>query len=162
MLVCEPSVTRVNAIPQDDPRTDHELVAAINRGEATAFDVLYHRHRDWVAAQARRFTRDPDTALDVLQETFLYLVRKFPGFTLTCQLRSFLYPAVKNLSLSARRKTDRVTSLDAWREQTEAAEPVADPAPVAADDELASALAALSEDHREILRLRFVEGFDLK
>src|SRR5690606_11144283 len=89
MLVCVQPAARVNHNPQDDPRTDHELVAALNDGEAAAFDCLYHRHRDWAAALAHRFTRDRDTALDVLQETFLYLARKFPGFTLTCQLRSF-------------------------------------------------------------------------
>ena len=53
-------------------RSDIELVAAINRGDAAAFDVLYFRHRDWVAALAYRFTGDSNASLDVLQETFLY------------------------------------------------------------------------------------------
>ena len=44
-------------------RTDVELVAAINRGDAAAFDVLYFRHRDWVAALAYRFTGDSDASL---------------------------------------------------------------------------------------------------
>ena len=29
-------------------RTDLQLVAALNQGDAAAFDVLYFRHRDWV------------------------------------------------------------------------------------------------------------------
>src|SRR6185436_18590576 len=86
----------------DDPREDQELVALANQGDARAFELLYWRHRDWVVNLAFRFTRDRDLALDVLQETFLYLLRKFPGFTLTCQLRSLLYPAVRHLAIAAR------------------------------------------------------------
>jgi RNA polymerase sigma-70 factor, ECF subfamily len=162
MLACDQSTARVNSILQDDPRTDHELVAALNAGEAAAFDCLYHRHRDWAAALAHRFTRDRDTALDVLQETFLYFARKFPGFTLTCQLRSFLYPVIKNLAISALRKADRLTSLDALLENDAMPEPAAEAPLTAPDDEFAGALTGLSAEHREVLRLRFVEGFDLR
>ena len=161
MLVCDQPTARVTLPSQDDSRTDRELIAALNHGEAAAFDALYYRHRDWVMALAFRFTRDRDTALDVLQEAFLYFVRKFPGFELTCRLRTFLYPVVRSLSVTALRKTDRVTSLDAMREENETAEPMAEPAVVVDDEELAGALAGLSGDHRETLRLRFVEGFDL-
>lgn len=160
MLACAQPADRVNAT--DDPRTDHDLVAAINTGEAAAFDRLYHRHRDWAAALAFRFTRDRDAALDVLQEAFLYLARKFPGFTLTCQLRSFLYPVVKNLAISALRKSGRLTSLDALLESDAMREPAAETPANAPDDELAGALSGLSVEHREVLRLRFVEGFDLR
>jgi DNA-directed RNA polymerase specialized sigma24 family protein len=69
----------------EDPRNDQELIAAANAGDATAFEVLYFRYRDWVVGLAFRFTGDRDLALDVLQETFLYFLRKFPGFNLTSQ-----------------------------------------------------------------------------
>ena len=95
------------AAPVDDPlksnsRSDQELIAAINNGDSGAFELLYYRHRDWVVSLAYRFTGDRELALDVLQETFLYFLRKFPGFILTAQLKTFLYPAVRNLSISAR------------------------------------------------------------
>src|SRR6185295_13922303 len=96
-----------NIVGQPDGRSDLELVAALNAGDTGAFDTLYHRHRDWVVNLAFRFTGDRDLALDVLQETFLYFVKKFPGFQLTANLRTFFYPAVRNLSLTARRKTER-------------------------------------------------------
>lgn len=162
MLVCDRSSHQVKGSLQEDPRSDQELVTAINAGDAAAFDVLYWRHRDWVAGLAFRFTRDHDAALDVLQDTFLYFVKKFPGFTLTCQLHSFLYPVVKNLSISTLRKTDRIISLDAMRDNNEVVEPLAEPSGPSNDEELAAALAGLGDDHREVLRLRFVEGFDLR
>ncbi|MBC7968470.1 MAG: sigma-70 family RNA polymerase sigma factor, partial [Fuerstia sp.] len=89
---------------QHDNRTDLQLVAALNAGDAAAFDVLYFRHRDWVMRLAMRFTGNHEDALDVLQETFAYFARKFPGFELTAALTTFLYPAVRNFSLAARRK----------------------------------------------------------
>ena len=44
-----------------------------------------------------------------MQETFLYFLRKFPGFQLTANLKTFFYPAVKNLSIAARRKAMALT-----------------------------------------------------
>lgn len=53
---------------------DAELVAAINQGDHAAFETLYRRHRDWTVNLAFRFTGDEALALDVMQETFLYLL----------------------------------------------------------------------------------------
>src|SRR5436305_15118595 len=104
-----------------DKRNDLELIAAINRGDAAAFEVLYFRYRDWVVGLAHRITGDSDTALDVMQETFLYFLRKFPGFRLTANLKTFLYPAVRNLSIAARKKTGRYQATENELEQLERA-----------------------------------------
>ena len=138
--------------PHDD-QSDLQLVEAINGGDKDAFDFLYYRHRDWVMRLALRFTGHHDDALDVLQETFAYLVRKFPGFQLTSALTTFLYPAVKNLSIAARKKRLRSTGGD--EELALIAEPVRKD--VAGRDELSLSLAALSDAHREILLMRFVD-----
>ena len=143
----------------DDPRADHDLIAAVNRGDDEAFESLYRRHRDWVVHLALRFTGDHALALDVLQETFLYFLKKFPGFTLTCQLRSFLYPAVRNLALATRRKAERLQSEDGELPELEAPTPA--PTGDTARDQLAAVVAALSEAHREVLLLRFVDGLSL-
>src|SRR5688500_13279504 len=81
--------------PPADPRSDLELVAALNGGDVSAFNGLYYRYRDWVVRLAARFTGSDDDALDVLQETFSYVLRKFPGFRLTSAMTTFLYPVVK-------------------------------------------------------------------
>ncbi len=139
--------------------SDVELVAAINRGDAAAFEVLYFRHRDWVAGLAFRFTGDSDAALDVMQETFLYFLRKFPGFRLTANLKTFLYPAVRNLSITARRKAARYQATPSDLAQLEHA-----PAPPTAGAEagdLQVVLGALPEEQHEVLLLRFVDGLSL-
>jgi RNA polymerase sigma-70 factor (ECF subfamily) len=144
---------------QLDERSDQELIAAINNGDAEAFEVLYFRYRDWVAGLACRFTGDSDAALDVLQETFLYLLKKFPGFRLTANLKTFLYPAVRNLSITALRKRERYQSNEAEQGQLERA---AAPEAPAANHTVAQALAGLPEEQREVLLLRFVEDLTLQ
>lgn len=143
-----------------DPRSDLELIASVNQGDAEAFAALYRRHRDWVVNLAFRFTSDHGLALDALQETFLYFLKKFPGFALNCQLRSFLYPVVRNVSIAARRKAERCQSSDA-----EALETLAAPPPAltgdSARDQLAAVVAALTPSQREVLLLRFVDGLAL-
>ena len=149
----------VQSPEQIDAPSDQQLIAALNAGAADAFEPLYLRYRDWVVALAHRFTGDESLALDVMQETFLYLLKKFPGFRLTAQMKTFLYPAVKNLSLAARRKAGRVQSTAA--EQQHLAQLPAAEIIFTNSAELSAALANLSEDHREVLLLRFVDDLSL-
>jgi len=168
-------------VPRDDPRDDASLVDAINRGDAAAFEALYYRYRDWVARLARRFTGNEADALDVLQETFTYLLGKFPGFRLTARMTTFLYPAVKHLALGARSKgrhrRDRSDRSDPSNESSESNqsnqsnlrgnEPLdqlpAPPAqePAASRAELAAVMAALPEAQREVVLMRFVDDMAL-
>ncbi len=145
----------------DDSRSDLELVAAVNGGDADAFGALYQRHRDWVANLAVRFTGDHALALDVVQEAFLYFLKKFPGFTLTSQVRTFLYPAVRNLALGARQRAGRHQA----GEDAEALASIPSPEPPvemnSARDQLVAVLASLPEEQREVLLLRFVDGLAL-
>ena len=134
-------------------------MAALNRGDGSAFDALYYRYRDWVARLAQRFCGNEADALDVLQETFLYLHRKFPGFVLSARLTTFLYPVVKHLALAARRKRGRMG------EDLGAVELMAAPAgvsPQAGLEDLRVVLAAVPEIHREVLLMRYVDDMSLE
>lgn len=142
-------------MPGDDPRSDEELIAAINAGDANAFEALYRRHRDYVVRIAHRYTGDADLALDVMQETFLYLLRKFPGFRFRGRLTTYLYPITRHNAQQARRKAVRLKLADDL-----SATPA--PAPSATTDDVAALLTQLSEQHREVLLMRFVDGMSLQ
>jgi len=121
-----------------------------------AFDSLYWRYRDRVLRIAHRFTPSAEDALDVLQETFVYLYRKFPGLVLTARLTTFLYPVVKNLALAARRAAVRA------RADHDVLDELADRAlQGGSDEELAEALAFVPLPHREVLLMRFVDDMSL-
>ncbi|MCI0631927.1 MAG: sigma-70 family RNA polymerase sigma factor [Phycisphaerales bacterium] len=143
---------------QSDQPIDQQLVAAANRGDRAAFEALYERYRDWVVGLAQRFTHDRELALDVLQETFLYLLRQFPGFELTAQLKTFLYPVVRHTALAMARKARRSTKLDSEL----MAELCANPASRTDLTHLYDAVQALDDGHREVLILRFVDDLSLQ
>ena len=139
--------------------SDQELIAAVNSGSEVAFELLYRRHRDWVVSLAFRMTGDADAALDVMQETFVYFAKKFPGFVLTAQLKTFLYPAVRNLSIATRRRQNRLQPENPFDPLLQ---DIPDESrPVQTGAALSSVLAGLPEQHREVLLLRFVEGLTL-
>ena len=134
---------------------DAALVAQANMGDADALDEIYLRHRDWVVGVALRFTGDRDEALDVLQDTFAYLLGKFPGVVLTSTLRAFLYPAIKHLCIDRRRKQRETIDVADMVERL--------PAPERPDlSDLQRLLAGLPESHREVVLLRFVDDMTLQ
>ena len=136
---------------------DEDLIERINRGQAEAFERLYHRHRDWVYRLAWRFTGNPQDALDVVQETFVYLLKKFPGFRLTASMTTFLYPVVKHLSLNVRRKRTGNSLAEAAFEEIPAPK-----APESSRAELAAAMASLPSAQREVVLMRFLDGMSLE
>jgi RNA polymerase sigma-70 factor, ECF subfamily len=143
---------------QRDMRSDLELVTAINRGDAVGFETLYFRYRDWVVGLAYRFTEDEALAMDVLQETFLYVLKKFPGFSLTSTFKTFLYPAVRHLAIATRKKAQRYQSTEMEMARAENTPAITESSSVS---ELPQVLKKLSEEHREVLLLRFVDGLNL-
>lgn len=53
-----------------DARSDMDLLAATRGGDAHAFGAFYRRRRVLALAYLRRRTNDPETAADLLAETF--------------------------------------------------------------------------------------------
>jgi RNA polymerase sigma-70 factor (ECF subfamily) len=139
--------------------SDQELIELVNEGDPDAFEVLYRRYRDWVYHLAWRFTGNQQDALDVLQETFIYLLGKLPGFRLTASMTTFLYPVVKHLSLTLRSKNRRFTSDEEILREL--------PAPASKEtqssrSELAAVLTVLPDEQREVLLMRFVDDMTLQ
>lgn len=147
-----------------DQQSDQELVRLCNTGDAVAasraFEALYRRHKDFVLRVALRFVRDRDMALDVLQETFGYLLRKFPptgeGLVLTSQMTTFLYPVAKNSALTLLRKAERFPAAGEV-EPDDLAQDEATPS-----GDVAGLLGALSAERREVILMRFVDDMSLQ
>lgn len=149
--------------PQDDPRSDHALIDAVNDGDADAFESIYVRHRDYALRIAMRFAGSRDLALDAVQDSFIYFYKKFPGFVLTAKLTTFLYPVVKHSALSAKDKARRAqggTPEAALAALSDGAQ--SDPAQGAHASDLHAVLSGLPGAQREVLVLRFVDGLALE
>lgn len=148
------------SLKHSDPRSDDALIQAANGGDEAAFEAIYYRYRNWVHNLAWRFTGRHDETLDVLQETFTYLLTKFPGFRLSASMTTFLYPVVKHLAIAARRKRQRYGAGDEPLNGLPAKPPANDP--VATRAELADVLARLPAGQREVLLMRFVDGMTIE
>lgn len=138
--------------------SDEELVELINKGDDDAFETLYYRYRDWVYNLAWRFTHNRDQALDVLQDTFFYLLKKIPNLKLTARMTTFLYPAVKHISLTIARQNKHKTNSGEFQSE------LISPVPKEADtprSELAAVLAVLPDDQREVVLMRFVDDMKI-
>lgn len=139
-----------------DLDTDEKLIARANVGDAAAFELLYHRYRDWVVSVAYRYTGDRDEALDVMQDTFAYLFGKFPGFRLTARLTTFLYPVVKNRCVDHLRKRRPNVDVD------ELADVLPAPEQPGSTADVHRLLQHLPAQQREVVLLRFVDDLSLQ
>lgn len=147
---------------RSDPRSDHDLIDAVNAGDVKAFESLYYRHRDYALRLAMRFTGERNLALDAVQDSFVYFYKKFPGFVLTAKLTTFLYPVVKHNALSLKQKAKRTqgdTSEEALKAQPAAEN---DPAESVSSEDLHALLAGLPDAQREVLVMRFVDGLSVE
>lgn len=139
--------------PPPDRRSDAALHAAYAAGDEAAFAALYHRHKSWALAVARRFSADGDAALDVLQEAFAYLVRSADRVVLRGELRPFLYPVLRRSARDRRARDARARPLE------DAPEPEVLPG---LPDEVREYFRGLGPVQQEVLALRFADGLELQ
>lgn len=170
-------MTPADAAQLDDQCLVQHINDAGGKGPvaAVAFEALYHRHKDFVLRIALQITGNDADALDAAQETFAYLLRKFPGFVLTSKLTTFLYPAAKHHAISRARRRRREISASALSSGPENGDRPADaldglPMPACAETRLTDsrretlhkAMSDLSPLHREVIWLRYVEDHSLE
>lgn len=152
-----------------EARRDVELVERLKKGDTKALEELYQRHREPAYGIAYRLVGSREDALDVIQESFVHVLRGIQTFRGQSSFRTWLYRIVTHAALDYRRwRSLRATeSLDSER----ALEPVdasgqRSPQETAADRDLAAAidkaLANVSEKNRAALVLFAIEGMSYK
>lgn len=70
---------------------DRELVARVQQGDKSAFDVLVQRYQYKIIKLISRYVHDPNEALDIAQEAFLKAYRALPGFRGDSAFYTWLY-----------------------------------------------------------------------
>jgi RNA polymerase sigma-70 factor (ECF subfamily) len=139
-------------------QSDQDLIKLANFGNEEAMTELYERHRDFCANLAFKYLNDKSEAEDVLQETFAYLFSKFPGFVLTCQLQTFLFPVVRNKCLSYLRKKKPHTDPEVLDNRE--SKPFRD---MDSDRQrVLDMIVGLPEQHRDVILLRFADQMTLE
>jgi RNA polymerase sigma-70 factor (ECF subfamily) len=77
-------------------QSDEALMSAYQQGDARAFAELVARHEKPLWNFLRRFT-DPTSAEDLLQETFMRVVKSAPSYQPNARFRTWLYTIARNL-----------------------------------------------------------------
>jgi RNA polymerase sigma-70 factor (ECF subfamily) len=158
-----------------DSIDDKELVARAQGGDSEAFRVLFERYHRRAYSLALGVVRNPDDALDVVQEAFIKAHRHLAKFEGTSSFYTWLYRIVMNLSIDHIRKHKRARHVD-FNDSIGHADgegPVGDDSllprilgqnPGKAmerkeiREQISKALAGLSDNHRAVLIMREFEG----
>ncbi|HJT21140.1 MAG TPA: sigma-70 family RNA polymerase sigma factor [Nitrospira sp.] len=144
-------------------REDSEarLLTAAASGELTAFESLYRLYETRVYRYVLTLVDDQTTAEDVTGETMIAVWRGAGGYTRRSRVSTWIFGIARHKALDAlRRLGRRHRDVD-----LETAADIPSPHETPLDDvhrkqverAMQSALAALSPDHREVLRLVFYE-----
>jgi len=94
--------------------SDEALMLRYQRGEVRAFELLLERHSKRVFNFILRFVKQRNTAEDLLQESFLRVVRNAQRYKQKAKFTTWLYTIARNLCVDqSRRAVHRKTqSLD--------------------------------------------------
>ena len=144
---------------------DAQLIRDTLAGDSAAFGQLVCKYQDRLYSALAHMLRAPEEARDVVQEAFVQAFVKLETFRGSSAFYTWLYRIAFNVSVSRKRRQRTVLSLDRTRDIS-GEEPldVASPADRMERGERAvqvrAAMAVLSDEHRAILVLREVEGFD--
>lgn len=148
------------------PSDEKQLVQAALAGDKDAFGRLVEQYQDRIFNTLLRVLGSRDDARDVVQDAFVQAFVKLESFRGDAKFYTWLYRIAMNLALSHRRRRRPTDSLEAVKENV-GQEPVAQQ-PTAAQDliereraqQLQCALLKLSDEHRQVLVLREMEGCD--
>jgi len=149
-------------------RSDHELVAAVRRGEDSAFEGLFARYRTRIWSYVSGILRDADRAEDVTQEVFISVPRRLRDTERPIAFKPWIYQIAKNACIDELRRTSRAREVpfdlddesDARVEELPWSVPGPDFAIEGKQrlDDLRGAFCGVSELHHRILVLRELEG----
>ena len=152
---------------------DALLVERVKRGDTRAFEMLVVKYQRRVERLIARMIRDPDLVQDVAQESFIRAYRALPQFRGDSAFYTWLYRIAVNTAkkaLAEQRRDPLVTEAamsvsDDGDETSRVENELSDgetPDAVLASKEIAhavnAAIDALSEDLRQAITLREIEG----
>lgn len=153
---------------------DQPLVEACRKGDRQAFHDLYERYERKVYAVAYGFLRNPEDALDVVQEAFIKVYRYLPNFEGQSSFYTWLYRIVANLCIDHMRRNTRKRDVefdDKLRHDGEQDLPaefmpisaLGNPGEAVENKEILAAVEAslehLSDKHRAVIVMRELQGF---
>lgn len=124
-----------------------------------AFEALYRRTSQRVYAVCLRMSGDSDQATELVQDVFVRVWQKLPGFRGDSQFTTWLHRLTVNLVLQERRSRGRREAREIGSADLERYGKAARRSMPGTRVDLERAIAGLPEKARQVLVLRDVEGY---
>ena len=156
-----------------NPDVDAPLVERVKQGDARAFEMLVVKYQRRIERLIGRMVRDADLVPDIAQETFIRAYRALPQFRGDSAFYTWLYriavntakkalmelkrdPLVTETALASREQDDETSRVESELSDGETPESIMASRQIAAT--VNAAIDALSEDLRQAITLREIEG----
>jgi RNA polymerase sigma-70 factor (ECF subfamily) len=151
-----------------------QLIAALQRGEAAAFETLVRHHGDMLYRLAVRVLGNEADARDAVQDGFISVFKEIKRFEARATLKAWLYRIILNAALMRRRARSRknevsiddlLPQIEEFRHEpewnfTESAEDIVTREHL--QQHIRGQIDRLPEAYRTVLLLRDIEGYDTR
>ena len=145
---------------------EQKLISLARRGDQAAFEQLLNHYQKPVYHQALRLVGNPEDAADVTQEVFIKVWKHLPSFRGESSFSTWLYRLTDNAALDLIRREKKRRGDSSLDDEESALTLPADPAPTPHQaieqkelhQAVADGLAQLSEEHRQVLVMREING----
>ena len=154
-----------------EPDVDHALVKRAQAGDSLAFDMLVVKYQDRVCRLIQRWVRQPETAQDLTQETFINVYRGLGLFRGDSKFYTWVYriainTAKRGLKRPAQGAEQSLDDVETFQLEADSnplfevdnANPETELASKQLAEAVARAMAELPDDMRQALELRELEG----
>lgn len=141
--------------------TDAALVLAAKAGDAGAFGELYERYRDAIYRFCLARTGTAHDAEDLTSDVFVKALHSLDRYQERgLPFAAFLYRIARNAAIDRSRTLKQPLSVDGLLVEPSSKQDVEREATLAVEKSiLLAALAKLKPEHRDVITLRFIEGY---
>jgi RNA polymerase sigma-70 factor (ECF subfamily) len=148
-----------------EPETERTLIERLRGGDATAFDAIHEAFNVRLFTFLFRLSRRRDVAEDLLEETWLRLVKHARRLRPETRIGPWLFTVARNLHVSYLRarvveESAMVGLMSLWPSSVGRSSPFEDAAAGELERRIEQALAGLPATSREVLLLVTVAGLD--
>jgi RNA polymerase sigma-70 factor, ECF subfamily len=107
--------------------SEEDLVDALRRGEADAFAILIDRHSGAMIRVAMAYVPSRAAAEEVVQETWIAVMRSIDGFEGRSSLKTWLFRILTNVAMRSGARERRSMPFSALAREEDTSEPSVDP-----------------------------------
>ncbi len=137
--------------------TDEELVRAIQEGDVFAFEVLVKRYQHKLHSFVFHMIRDEQPTQDVVQESFINLYKTIDRVDTSKKFSSYVFSIARNTTISYIRKYKKEVPLEEILLSAEEESLYEGLVRAEQSHTIAKALATLSAQYKEVIRLYYFE-----